>query len=492
MRALIVDLNNFALYPSIAVGYLVANLRRANIEVDVMAPMSNGVKGVSREPVPPAWGWIDQAIRYGTGVARNSTIRSIRKRFAARMSSQLYRSKVPMVEEFTRRLDEKSYDVVLISTYLMYFEHCFALGEVCHDRKVALVLGGPYFSVGDVAREWMDIPGLTALVGGEVDLHLDEILKTAVASGSFEHIPGVWNRDRKTPLTSPPLTDLDSVAFPDYTDFPWHLYPNRIVPLLTGRGCGWGVCTFCSDITSTAGRTFRSRSTANVLDEIARQASIHDSSLFVFTDLKLNSDLQIWHAIIGEMQRIVPGARWIGSVHVGNRSSEGLSLRELQLARKSGMVRLTTGMESGSKKVLSKMAKGTDPDTTSRFLLDARTAGISVRITLIIGYPGENSDDVNETSSFLEKHECCLERINLNRFQIMSGTYFGERLIRRPEKYPEIIDVKLDHRYAQVEHHNTGIDSSGYRRAVLRLLRIVNRINRRQLTEAARSFEGVM
>ena len=34
----------------------------------------------------------------------------------------------------------------------------------------------PYFAAKDVAREWVDIPGLTALVGGEVEYYLCDLL----------------------------------------------------------------------------------------------------------------------------------------------------------------------------------------------------------------------------------------------------------------------------------------------------------------------------
>ena len=118
------------------------------------------------------------------------------------------------------------------------------------------------------------------------------------------------------------LTDLDRLPFPDYSQFPWSKYPNTIVPIITGRGCGWGVCTFCSDVTSTAGRTFRSRSPENVLAELSYQNRRHGAKLFVFTDLKLNSDLNVWRALGREFQTAVPGARWIGAVHVGSRGEQ--------------------------------------------------------------------------------------------------------------------------------------------------------------------------
>ena len=104
-------------------------------------------------------------------------------------------------------------------------------------------------------------------------------------------------------------------------------YPKVIVPIITGRGCGWGVCTFCSDVTSTAGRTFRSRSPENVLAELEYQYRRLGARLFVFTDLKLNSDLEVWRALGRDFQKAVPGARWIGAVHVGHSGENGLSRR---------------------------------------------------------------------------------------------------------------------------------------------------------------------
>ena len=113
----------------------------------------------------------------------------------------------------------------------------------------------------EVAREWMDIPGLSALVGGEIEPHLCELVRRVIGRESTADLPGVWSREGEAIfLNAPPLADLDRLPFPDYSQFPWSKYPNTIVPIITGRGCGWGVCTFCSDVTSTVGRTFRSRS----------------------------------------------------------------------------------------------------------------------------------------------------------------------------------------------------------------------------------------
>jgi radical SAM superfamily enzyme YgiQ (UPF0313 family) len=491
-RILVVDLNNFARYPSIAVGYLSAILRSQGHEVELFAPLSVGVGGVPREARPSALGRLNLEFRYRTAVSRNRLIRGVRSRYAAYQASSLARSRTKIVAEFSKRLAE-GFDAVLISTYLMYYPHCVSIADACRKRGVPVVLGGPYFAARDVAAEWIDIPGVTALVGGEVETHLDELVNRVVKREPFDDLPAVWSRrDGKLSLNAPPLTRLDALPFPDYSDFPWSRYPNAIVPIITGRGCGWGVCTFCSDITSTAGRTFRSRSPENVLAEIAHQSAKHDSRLFVFTDLKLNSNLEVWRALCTELPRRVDRAKWIGAVHVGTQGDNGLSRDDLRAASAAGMVRLTTGFESGSQRVLDRMAKGVKLDATSQFLADASAAGISVRMTMFTGYPGEESEDIDQTTRFLTAHEALIERIPIYRFQIMTGTTFANRLFERPDRFPQVRNLGPDHRHALVAHDYAPAASKPYRKAMSRLFQVVHRINRKPLRPAARDFEGVM
>lgn len=492
-RILVVDLNNFARYPSIAIGYLTAILRSGGYDVDLLAPLSVGLKGVPRESPTPWWGWLDLQFRYLTGVSRNRLVRKIRSRYAAYRASELARSRSKIVADFSRLIGN-GYDAVLVSTYLMYHPHCVAIADVCKSRGIPVLIGGPYFASSDVAREWIDIPGVSVLVGGEIEPYLCELTRRVISGEPHEDIPGVWHRKNGTlSLNAPPFVHLDSLPFPDYSEFPWSKYPNAIVPIITGRGCGWGACTFCSDVTSTAGRTYRTRSPENVLSELAHQSCKHNAQLFVFTDLKLNSSLAMWHRLGSEAQRAVPGAKWIGAVHVGSHGNSGLSLEELRQARAGGMVRLTTGFESGSQRLLDKMAKGVDLGDTSRFLADAFQAGISVRMTMFTGFPGEEAADVDETTDFLTRHARYIERLPIYRFQIMSGTRFSQLLEQDTRgKYSNLLDIVPNHTQALIEHRYAQTADPAYRKAVLRLLRVVHQINRKPLRESARDFEGVM
>jgi anaerobic magnesium-protoporphyrin IX monomethyl ester cyclase len=242
-----------------------------------------------------------------------------------------------------------------------------------------------------------------------------------------------------------------------------------------------------------------------VLEEIARHHADYGATLFTFTDLKLNSNVQMWRAIIGGIRAAAPGARWIAAVHVNaDRGDNGLSADDLRAAAASGCVRLTTGLESGSQRVLDLMHKGTRLDLTARYLRDAHAAGVSCRCTMISGYPGETADDVRASTAFLRAHGDAIERVSLNRFQIMTGTGVHKMMQRDGRGHGQspasaggrafagLTQVTVNHRLAQVDHHYAECEKPDYRRATMELLEAVHAINRKPLKPAAREFEGVM
>jgi len=493
-RVLLVDLNNFSRYPTIPIGYLAAIARAAGMTISVFSPLTVGVKGVVREaPVKP-WSLAVAKMNYRAATMSSGVVRGLRKKFAARSTSELEQQHQVVVAEFERLLLRDRPDAVLISTYLMYRDLTATLTGACQRAGVPALVGGPYFSQPEVVNEWIDMPGLSGLVCGEVEPELPAIIHTMIEGKDLSQFAGVFVNDAGTPRGrfAAPLKKLDDVPYPDYTDFPWDKYPNRIVPIITGRGCAWGACTFCSDVTSTAGRSFRSRSVENVLGEIELQYQRHAVQRFVFTDLKLNSHVDMWRGVIKNIQRLAPGAEWISAVHVGVDRDNGLSKDELLAAAASGCLRLTTGLESGSQAVLDRMHKGTRVERTSQFLHDATAAGISTRCTMILGYPGETADDVIASANFRRNHAGVIERVSLNRLQLMTGTGLHRMIQRAPADFPGLTQVTINHRLAQLDHQYAPATDRAYRHAAMRLLEAVHAINERPLGERAREFEGVM
>src|SRR5688500_4424874 len=130
-RVLVVDLNNFARYPTLAVGLLVAILRKAGMTVQVFSPLSCGVAGVAREGRPGALGLLRDRLSYRTAVSTHPLVRKTREFLAARHGSRLARQTGTVAAAFDERLEAFHPDAVLVSTYLMYQPLCREIAASC-------------------------------------------------------------------------------------------------------------------------------------------------------------------------------------------------------------------------------------------------------------------------------------------------------------------------------------------------------------------------
>ena len=490
-RVLLVDLNNFSLHPTMAIGYLTSTLRNKGMSVTVLSPLAHGIDGVFREPEETLAANLGRRINFATAQVPLRITQAGRRWTASTVKRWSQRQHSEIVRAF-QQITLKDYDVVLVSAYLMYFSVCEEIGKICANHKVPLLIGGSYMAQSSIIENWLKIPGITALVVGEVELEIADLVSAVVAGEDISSIPGVCLVDGYCSGPRSPLKDLDAVPFPDYSDFPWQKYPQKIIPIMTGRGCGWGACTFCADVTSTSGRTFRSRSPDNVLSEIQYQSERFDTSLFAFADIKLNSDLNVWYKIINEIKSVAPNPQWIGSVHVGLEDDNGLSYETLAQARDAGCLRLTTGLESGSQRILDAFAKGTSLEITSQFLRNAAKAGISMRVTMIHGSPGETTEDVEASAQFLREHVDFIDRVRLSRFLIMVGTTFQRRYEEKRDRYPDIIVSDREEGAKIIDHRKTNTASWSYFKATQRLLGVVSTINQKKLPTPADIFEGVL
>jgi anaerobic magnesium-protoporphyrin IX monomethyl ester cyclase len=398
----------------------------------------------------------------------------------------------PTVLREVERAMEREPDIVLLSAYFQHFNSVKAIGERALKKNIPVLLGGAMFNNGDAADVWRTIPGLAAVVGAELDLEISALVEAVCKGESSARFPGLTLPDGRRTMPAPPLRQLDDVPMPDYTDFPWDRYRVRIVPLMTGRGCQWDRCHFCSDVFTVNGRTFRTRSIENVLLEMQEQARRHATTSFLFHDLKLNSYPDMIRGIASNIQSYVNGAEWIGTVHVDLRKDNGLSRRDLFSAVSGGMRRINFGLESGSQALLDRMDKGTSVARNSEFIRDAYDAGLSVRCSMFKGYPGETADDMEKTGLFLEKHASYLDRIRFSDFSLLADTPIYQIINGKKAEITGFNVTKNIKAKARSNYINNRADQSAYSKALRKVLRIVHGINSRPIRSAARQFDGVM
>lgn len=485
-RVLIVDLNNLCTYPTLAIGLLTASLRNAGYGVQVLSPLAHDVVAAPREHAETLKDHLARRIQLSTAPGFRLSREMLRSARAA------WRNRPhPKVLEVTAEALAARPDVVLLSAYLQHYPSVVAIAAMAERLGIPLLLGGPVFNNPEITETWLRIPGVRAIFGGEADVSLPQLVAAALDGGDLLRFPGVTLPDGRRAAAAPPLRPLEQAPIPDFTDFPWDRYAVRVIPVMAARGCQWDRCKFCSDVSSVSGRSFRSRSVDAVMAELREQSLRHQTKNFIFIDLKLNSQPSLLRGIVDRFQATVPGARWIGTVHVDQRPDNGLSRPELIAAVAAGLRRVSFGVESGSQRLLETMDKGCTVERNSEFLHHAHEAGLSVRCTMFKGYPGETVDDLEKTAEFIEQHAGLIDRIQFTDFTIMTGTPISAEISAAPRELG-LRHVRHEHRYARTRYWSVPAESRAYRRAKARVLRAVYAVNRRQIRSTAREFDGLM
>lgn len=486
-RVLLVDLNRFASFPTLTIGLLTAALRQRGHRVSVLCPLAYDVPGTQRERQETIYDYWSMRVRLSDLPA----VERLRDLARAPRNYLRDRPHPAVLREVRRQLDDGA-DAVLVSAYLNHHAAVREIGRLTQERGIPLLLGGPMYNLREVAQAWRGIDGITAIVGAEVEMSVADMVETLVAGGDITAFPGVTVPDGRTSPAAPPLRPLDATPFADFTDFPWDRYPVRIVPMMTGRGCQWDKCTFCSDVISAGGRSFRTRSLEHVLLEAEEQARRHGTRNFLFLDLKLNSFPGMFRGLAENLRRRVRGAEWIGTVHVDLRRDNGLSRHDLNAAVAGGMRRLNFGLESGSQRLLDMMNKGASVEANSAFIRNAHEAGLSIRCSMFKGYPGETAADMEATADFLEAHAPYLDRIRFCNFLLNLGTPVHSALLERGGEDEHMLIRAAEDAHALARYRWRMSRDRAYRRAKARVLRCVHEINRRPIRDSARQFDGLM
>lgn len=201
---------------------------------------------------------------------------------------------------------------------------------------------------------------------------------------------------------------------------PSELYP--FVDLFTGRGCSWGLCTFCLWIHSfISGQVYNTRSIENVMEEIhfvkenmkgVKEIFIQDDTLPEERAIKLSK------AIIDS------GLDLAWSCYVRGDTSNDT----LKLMKKSGCRTLHVGYESSNVSILKNVRKGLTPETMERFTRNAKKEGLNIHGDFLMGLPGETHDTIKKTIAWAKKLDP-----DTAQFSIINpypGTPFYDYLLR--------------------------------------------------------------
>jgi hopanoid biosynthesis associated radical SAM protein HpnJ len=242
-------------------------------------------------------------------------------------------------------------------------------------------------------------PALDFVARGEFDLTVAEIARGVPLPRVAGLACRVNGRVERTP-DRPTLENMDALPFvtPVYRrDLTIEHYAigylrHPYVSLYTGRGCR-SRCTFCLWPQTVGGHRYRTRSVANVTEEMAlAKALFPEVREFFFDDDTFTDDLPRAEAIARRLGRL--GITW--SVN----AKANVPRASLEVLRDNGLRLLLVGYESGNQTILNNIRKGVRLDAARAFTRDARSLGIAIHGTFILGLPGETRETIRETIAF--------------------------------------------------------------------------------------------
>jgi anaerobic magnesium-protoporphyrin IX monomethyl ester cyclase len=265
------------------------------------------------------------------------------------------------------------------------------------------LIGGPHVTVLD-ERTFTDSPDVDIVVRGEGEQTMLE-LAALVSEGKMENLSGVlgvtFKKNGKLVASAdrPFIEDIDSLPRPAHHLFDMTRYRingKNYMPIITSRGCPFN-CAFCL-ASKMCGSGFRARSPSKVVDELEWLRDTFGAGAFAFYDDTFTHDINRAIAICDEMQARGFLLPWDCRTRVDRISKE-----LLMKLRATNCQLIHFGVESGSQQLLNIMRKGTTVEQNAKAIKMVKDAGILVAISLVIGYPGETPEMLQQTVDFIRK-----------------------------------------------------------------------------------------
>lgn len=243
---------------------------------------------------------------------------------------------------------------------------------------------------------------------GEGEIVLMEVLDM-INDGTYHmvgDIDGVILADKNNNFIARKVfADVDYLGFPDFSSFNLNKYTKKILPVLLGRGC-IGKCAFCNDAFICG--SFRGKKPTSVFAELKYHVEKNNIREFFFSDLLINADLnqlaELCDLIIASSLKI----KWEAQCLV----RDNMSIELFKKMKKAGCFSLAFGVESFCDKTLKAMKKPFNSVLVSKNLKNSAKAGIYNKIGIIVGFPGEDDIDFQETLDGLSKNASFISMVS--------------------------------------------------------------------------------
>lgn len=300
-----------------------------------------------------------------------------------------------------------------------------------------VVVGGP--EAGPIPHEVLvQNPEIDAVVTGEGEFALPDLLFSLVRGGDPCSVPGVTARDGSQIVSGPvrdPIPDLDSIPSPFVLG--GHATDGSTY-LETFRGCPHR-CAYCFE--GKGSTRIRSFSWDRVASDLEAVASTPGMRSFSFIDPVFNLTADRLERLSDLM---APWAKRGIRLHTIEVDIERIDDDAAALLARAGVVSVETGPQTVGDRALLECHRTFDAERFREGVAACKRVGIQVECDLIVGLPGDTAQDIRDSVDFVLSVDP--GRIQLSTLHVLPGTELWHRaaelgLVYDPQPPHELIQT---------------------------------------------------
>lgn len=191
-----------------------------------------------------------------------------------------------------------------------------------------------------------------------------------------------------------PVPNRDAIPIHKYLEA-WKTHHGQsALSVSTQRGCPY-TCKWCS--TAVYGQSYRRRAPEKVVAELKELQEKYNPDTIWFVDDVFTVSHKWLREFCAELEKQkvrIP----FECISRADRMNEEV----IGLLKKAGCFRVWIGAESGSQKIIDAMDRRVSVDQVRNMIIETRKQGIEAGTFIMLGYPGETEEDIEETINHLK------------------------------------------------------------------------------------------
>lgn len=303
-------------------------------------------------------------------------------------------------------IEEKQPKAIAIYTNLMTKINVIELIKILNTEAKygfpKIILGGPDITYN--CENYLNT-GVDFLIIGEGEQTTLELYKAIDTNMDFSNIHGIAYLENDKLIQTPArirMKSLRELPLPNRAAIPvekylatWKTHHGKSsMTVSTQRGCPY-TCKWCS--TAVYGQSYRRRPADLVAAELRMLKDTYNPDSIWFVDDVFSVShkwIEKFHEEVIKQNAIIP--------FECITRAERLNDKVLQLLKEAGCFRIWIGAESGSQKIIDAMDRRVDVDVVKTAIQKTNALGMETGTFIMVGYPGEDEQDINETIAYLK------------------------------------------------------------------------------------------